>query len=82
MVAEVRCVNCSRHLADVVVGERGLPRLGPPSGQATTPILVVRSGRSLRCVRCGGRAMVEQLLGVEAAAAQSARADERLTSAA
>lgn len=81
MIGELRCLNCSRHLADVVDGDRGLPRVTPPSGHPTAPILVVRTTRGLRCARCGGRALLEQLLGKEAVK-RDGSTGERLTPAA
>ena len=65
MYGEVRCLMCARHLADVVDGGRGRPRLSPPAGQSAAPILVEPTLRGLRCRRCGGRAMVEPVVGRE-----------------
>ena len=65
MVGELRCLNCSRHLADVVDGGRGRLRLSPPAGHATAPILVEQTAYGLRCRRCGGRALVERVVAGE-----------------
>ena len=62
MVGELRCLNCSRHLADVVDGGTGRRELRPPAGQGAAPILVKRTPRGLHCGRCGGRALLEQSL--------------------
>jgi hypothetical protein len=61
MLGELRCLNCARHLADVVDGGGGRFRLSPPAGQATSPILVVQTPSGLRCARCWGRPMLEPL---------------------
>ncbi len=61
MLGELRCLNCARHLADVVDGGAGHARLNPPAGQAALPILVVKTLSGLRCTHCGGRPMLEPL---------------------
>jgi DNA-directed RNA polymerase subunit RPC12/RpoP len=66
MFGELRCLNCSRHLADVVDGGSGRPRLSHPGGRTTAPILVERTPRGLRCGRCGGRALLEPAIGSDA----------------
>ena len=67
MVGELRCLNCARHLADVVDGEHGQPRLSAPAGLAEAPILVTHTARGMRCSRCGGRPMLERSLEGERA---------------
>jgi hypothetical protein len=42
MVGEIRCLMCSRRLADVVDGTNGRARLVPPAGRSAAPILVER----------------------------------------
>lgn len=64
MVGELHCLNCGRHLADVV-GERGEVRVEPPSGQAGRPILVMVKGNAPHCSRCGGRALLERPITVD-----------------
>jgi hypothetical protein len=68
MIGELRCLNCSRHLADVVDVVDGRPRLEPPAGRSTTPVLVRQTAGGLRCARCGGRPMLEAAIGIERAA--------------
>lgn len=82
MVGELRCLNCSRHLADVVDGGGGRMALGPPAGQSAAPILVKRGPRGLHCGRCGGRALVEQTVGPLLARPAPAAAKQTLTPAA
>ncbi len=62
MFAEIHCLICARHLADLTVGPDGHPLLGPPAGRETRPILVVAGQNGARCGRCGGRAKAERPL--------------------
>ena len=79
---ELRCLNCSRHLADVVRADDGRARLRPPFGRGEAPILVVGTGRRLLCKRCGGRVMAEAVLDRSAVNQDHRRATERLPSVA
>lgn len=71
MVGEFHCLNCARHLADLIRAEDGRMRLDHPSGQASRPMLVTWL-RGPRCAACGGRAVLDQPLGVERRAAPAA----------
>lgn len=66
MIGELRCLNCSRHLADVVHGTSGRVKLVAPGGDANGMILVAKSSRGLRCTRCGGRPLLETMTAGEA----------------
>lgn len=66
MLGELRCLNCGRHLADVLGGGAGPLRLTPPNGRAARLGLVASTARGLRCARCGGRPMLEPVPGNEA----------------
>jgi DNA-directed RNA polymerase subunit RPC12/RpoP len=79
---ELRCLNCSRHLADVVRGDDGRSRLRPPFGRGKAPILVVGTGRGLQCKRCGGRVMAEAVRDRSAVSQDARRATDRLPSVA
>ena len=81
MVGELRCLNCSRYLADVVDGGAGRRRLIPPAGRETAPILVEVTPRGLRCKRCGGRALLEPALGREAVRQPAARHQPEVSAA-
>lgn len=65
MLAELNCLNCGRHLADLIRGDDGRPRLDHPAGQAHRPIMVnvVRGGA--QCSRCGGRALAERPISID-----------------
>lgn len=65
MLGELHCLNCARHLADLVIGADGRPCLVPPAGQETRPILVRAAGAGARCARCGGRALLERPIGAD-----------------
>ncbi len=62
MVAELHCLNCARHLADVLLHRDGTVSIEPPGGQPDRPVLVASHPRGPRCVRCGGRALLERPL--------------------
>ncbi|HWQ27598.1 MAG TPA: hypothetical protein VNM43_02045 [Dehalococcoidia bacterium] len=63
--AELVCLSCSRRLGVVeTTGERKL-QLSP---NATLPETVRIVGRQLRCGRCGGSVMLEDLQELYAAA--------------
>lgn len=64
MIGELHCLNCARHLADLIRTAEGRIRLDHPSGQASRPVLAMWSG-GLRCAACGGRAVLDQPLGIE-----------------
>ena len=66
MVAELRCLNCARHLADLLRGPDNRARLDHPAGQAACPILVAVTRGGLRCARCRGRVLVERPLHTDA----------------
>jgi hypothetical protein len=65
MFGELRCLNCGRHLADIVVAASGRTRIEHPAGQETRPILLAADREGLRCGRCGGRAMMERPIGID-----------------
>jgi hypothetical protein len=62
MLGELTCLNCARHLADLVTDHTGRPRLDHPAGQQGRPILVTLTRTGPRCNHCGGRALLERPL--------------------
>jgi hypothetical protein len=61
-VGDVRCLNCGRSLATVIKdAETGKLALQPAANQTNVQV-VVSGRRMLRCARCRGRALVEQLV--------------------
>jgi hypothetical protein len=74
LAAELHCINCARHVADLVRGPDNRVVLDHPAGQDTRPILVAVSRGSLRCARCRGRVLAEPPLPAETAIRRSGRA--------
>lgn len=74
MLGELHCLNCARHLADILLDAAGRARLGHPAGQKTRPILAVAGRAGLRCGRCGGRALLERPPAMDTRSGLSGRA--------
>lgn len=66
VIAELHCLNCARHLADLLLGPGRRARLDYPGGHDTRPILVIVTLSGPRCARCGGRVLVERPLHTDA----------------
>lgn len=73
MFAELHCLNCGRHLADLVRTTGGGLALRHPGGEESRPILVDLRPTGPRCARCGGKAMLERPLSGEISPKQPVR---------
>ena len=62
LLAELRCLSCGRHLADLVRLPAGRSVLDHPAGLPERPLLVRVEGGRPHCAHCGGRAWVERPL--------------------
>jgi hypothetical protein len=74
LTAELHCLNCARHLADLLHGSDDRAVLDHPAGQDTRPILVVSTEGGLRCARCGGRVLAEPPVDAHAIIRRDTRA--------
>jgi DNA-directed RNA polymerase subunit RPC12/RpoP len=74
VVAELHCLNCARHLADLLLAPGKRARLDHPAGQDARSILVSVTRTGLRCARCGGRVLVERPLPADAVTRRTVRA--------
>jgi hypothetical protein len=59
LIGEVRCLNCSRSLAQLVRGPDGRKFTLLPAVNRSSVQVIVAGRRLLRCGCCGGRAFVE-----------------------
>lgn len=70
MFAELHCLNCGRHLGDLVRSRDGGLSIRHPGGQESRPVLLDLRPTGPRCSRCGGKAMLERPLSGDVSPAQ------------
>jgi DNA-directed RNA polymerase subunit RPC12/RpoP len=58
-IGDVRCLNCSRSLAQLVPSADSVRLALQPAANQSRLQVIVAGRRLLRCQHCGGRALVE-----------------------